>query len=225
MSSMKALVLGGKGDIGAAVCQRLRQAGHQVLAVGRDDFDLTSSTQIASFFETHGGDFDLLIHSGGYNVPKNFNALTDEEIRLCIDSNLFGFLDVVRHCCPHWQTRQYGRIVVLSSLYGFMGRRGRLPYVMSKHALNGAVKTLAIELAASGVLVNSVSPGYIATALTYRNNSASDIDKITSGIPLGRMGEPSEIAKVVEFLCSDLNTYINGQDIVVDGGYSIGGFL
>ena len=225
MSSMKALILGGKGDIGAAVADRLRLVGHEVMAVGRDDFDLTNVTQIDSFFESHGGGFDLLIHSGGYNVPKNFDALTDEEIRLCIDSNLFGFLDVVRHCSHHWQARQFGRVVVLSSLYGFMGRRGRLPYVMSKHALNGAVKTLAIELAASGVLVNSVSPGYIATALTYRNNSISDIDKITSGIPLGRMGAPSEIAKVVEFLCSDLNTYINGQDIVVDGGYSIGGFL
>jgi len=203
----------------------LRQVGHEVLAVGRDDFDLTNTSQIGSFFENHGRNFDLLIHSGGYNVPKNFAALTDEEIRISIDSNLLGFLDVVRSCCPHWQARQYGRVVVLSSLYGFLGRRGRLPYVMSKHALNGAVKTLAIELAPSGVLVNSVSPGYIATALTYRNNSASDLDKITSSIPVGRMGEPTEIAKVVEFLCSDLNTYINGQDIVVDGGYSIGGFM
>lgn len=222
---MKALILGGKGDIGAAIADRLRLVGHEVMAVGRDDFDLTNSNQIDSFFESRGRDFDLLIHSGGHNVPKSFDVLTDKEMRLCIDSNLFGFLDVVRHCSPHWQSKHYGRVVVLTSLYGFMGRRGRLPYVISKHALNGAVKTLAIELAAYGVLVNSVSPGYIATALTYRNNSANDIDKITSGIPVGRIGEPLEIAKVVEFLCSDLNTYINGQDIVVDGGYSIGGFL
>jgi 3-oxoacyl-[acyl-carrier protein] reductase len=99
-----------------------------------------------------------------------------------------------------------------------------LPYVLSKHALNGAVKTLAIELGPSGVLVNSVSPGYIATPLTYRNNSKQDLEKLVAGIPLGRLGEPHEIAKVVEFLCSDLNTYINGQDLVVDGGFSVGGF-
>lgn len=222
---MRALVLGGKGDIGRAVTERFRQVGHEVFAVGRDDFDLTNAKQIADFFESHGSDFDLLIHSGGYNVPKNFEVLTEEEIRISLDSNLFGFLDVVRRCCQRWQTNRYGRIVVLSSLYGFLGRRGRLPYVMSKHALNGAVKTLAIELAAYGVLINSVSPGYIKTRLTYRNNTANDIEKISSSIPMGRMGDPSEIAKVVEFLCSDLNTYINGQDIVVDGGYSIGGFL
>lgn len=221
---MKALVLGGRGAIGQAIAERLAEVGHEVVPVGRQDFDLTEVSQIDGFFQRSKADFDFLIHSGGYNIPKTFDTLTDAEIRRSLDANLFGFLDVARYCMPHWKARQNGRIVVLSSLYGFLGRRGRLPYVMSKHALNGAVKTLAIELAPYGVLVNSVSPGYIATALTYRNNSSQDIEKLVADIPQGRMGEPSEIAKVVEFLCSDLNTYINGQDLVVDGGFSIGGF-
>lgn len=222
---MKVLILGGKGDIGQAITERMFDVGHEVRTVGRQDFDLTDSDQIDRFFQITGAqEVDLLIHAGGYNIPKTFFDLTDEEIRRSLDANVFGFLDVVRHCMPYWKTKRKGRIVVLSSLYGFLGRRGRLPYVMSKHALNGAVKTLAIELASLGVLVNSVSPGYIATSLTYRNNAAQDIEKLVAGIPLGRMGDPSEIAKVVEFLGSDLNTYITGQDIVVDGGFSVGGF-
>jgi len=221
---MRALVLGGKGAIGQAVSDCLTAAGHAVVPVGRQDFDLSDPEQIIKFFQVNKANFDLLVHAGGHNVPKTFDSLTDVEIRYALDANLHGFLDVVRHCIPHWKSNQFGRVVVLSSLYGTLGRSGRLPYVLSKHALNGAVKTLAIELGPSGVLVNSVSPGYIATPLTYRNNSKQDLEKLVAGIPLGRLGAPHEIAKVVEFLCSDLNTYINGQDLVVDGGFSVGGF-
>ena len=221
---MRALVLGGKGAIGQAVSSRLTVAGHTVFAVGRQEFDLSDSAQIAKYFQSNVPSFELLVHAGGHNIPKTFDVLTDVEIRRALDANLHGFLDVVRHCLDYWKSQQFGRIVVLSSLYGTLGRSGRLPYVLSKHALNGAVKTLAIELGPFGVLVNSVSPGYIATPLTYRNNSQRDLEKLVTGIPLGRLGEPDEIAKVVEFLCSDLNTYINGQDLVVDGGFSVGGF-
>jgi 3-oxoacyl-[acyl-carrier protein] reductase len=95
---------------------------------------------------------------------------------------------------------------------------------MSKHALNGAVKTLAIELASHGVLVNAISPGYIGTKMTYKNNSPETISKLVSGIPLGRLGYPEDIAEVASFLCSPKNRYLTGQDLVVDGGFSVGGF-
>jgi 3-oxoacyl-[acyl-carrier protein] reductase len=221
---VKALVLGGKGAIGKAIVSRLADSGYEVTAAGRDDFDLTNDDEISSFFGDRRADFDVLVHSGGCNTPKIFESLTDDEIRHSLEANLFGFLRVARHCIPHLKINGKGRIVVISSLYGFLGRRGRLPYVMSKHALNGVVKTLAIELGPFGVLVNSVSPGYIATPLTYRNNSSEDIEKIVNSIPVGRLGAPADIARVVEFLCSAQNTYINGQDIVVDGGFSSGGF-
>jgi NAD(P)-dependent dehydrogenase (short-subunit alcohol dehydrogenase family) len=224
MAKKKVLVLGGRGAIGSAIVDHFNELRYEVISVGRQEFDLTDYSQIENYFLIMPSNFDILIHSGGFNVPKTFEDLSDHEIRHSLDANLMGFLKVVRHCLPHWKEKSAGRVVALSSLYGSFGRRGRLPYVMSKHALNGAVKTLAIELAAFGVLVNSVSPGYIATELTYRNNQPHEIDKLTAGIPLGRFGDPSEIAKVVEFLCSDQNTYINGHDLVVDGGYSIGGF-
>jgi NAD(P)-dependent dehydrogenase (short-subunit alcohol dehydrogenase family) len=221
---MRALVLGGKGDIGSAITQKLSLSGVEVIGTGRADFDLANSNQIAGYFRENGNQFDILIHSGGLNNPKTFEELTDAQIRESLDANVLGFLDVVRELTPYWKKSRFGRILVISSLYGFLARKGRLPYVMSKHALNGAVKTLAIELAPYGILVNALSPGYIATKLTYKNNSTETIERLISGIPVGRMGTPEDVAEVASFLCSPSNQYINGQDIVVDGGYSIGGF-
>lgn len=221
---MRALILGGKGDIGSAITQRFVAAGIEAIGVGRSEFDLTNPSEIDAYFLKNGNQFDILVHSGGLNHPKVFEELTEKEIRQSLDANVHGFLQVVRCTLPYWKENGYGRILVISSLYGFLARKGRLPYVMSKHALNGVVKTLAIELAPSGVLVNALSPGYIATKLTFQNNSAETVNRLVSGIPLGRMGDPGDIAEVALFLCSDLNRYINGQDIVVDGGYSAGGF-
>lgn len=221
---MKALVIGGRGDIGSAISCDLKRFVSEVVAVGRSDFDLANPEQIKAFFNEVPPAFDIIVHSGGLNHPKRFEDLTDKEIRESLDANVLGFLDVVRLNLPHWKQREFGRIVVISSLYGFLGRRGRLPYVMAKHALNGVVKTLAIELANSGVLVNSVSPGYIETKLTRKNNGPEIIKKFEEAIPLGRLGVPDDIAKLVSFLCSPDNQYLTGQDIVVDGGYSAGGF-
>ena len=221
---MRALILGGKGDIGSAITQKLSSDGVQATGVGRAQFDLTNVAQIDDYFDAHGSEFEILVHSGGLNHPKIFEELTDQEIRTSLDANLHGFLHVVRRLLPYWKQAGYGRMLVISSLYGFLARRGRLPYVMSKHALNGAVKTLAIELASYGVLVNSLSPGYIATKLTYQNNTEEAIARLVAGIPVGHMGDPTDIAEVAAFLCSSKNRYINGQDIVVDGGFSAGGF-
>jgi len=221
---MRALILGGKGDIGSAITQKLSSDGVQATGVGRAQFDLTNPAQIDNYFDVHGSEFEILVHSGGLNHPKIFEELTDQEIRTSLDANLHGFLHVVRRLLPYWKQAGYGRMLVISSLYGFLARRGRLPYVMSKHALNGAVKTLAIELASYGVLVNSLSPGYIATKLTYQNNTEEAIARLIAGIPVGHMGDPTDVAEVAAFLCSSKNRYINGQDIVVDGGFSAGGF-
>lgn len=224
MECTRALILGGKGEIGSAISDKLTQMGTLTTAVGREDFDLTRASEIDKFFAREGSNFHILVHAAGYNVPKSFELLTDDEIQESISANLLGFLRVVRHCLPFWRVKQSGRLVAISSLYGFLGRSGRLPYVVSKHGLSGAIKTLAIELASIGVLVNSVSPGYIETDLTLRNNSAEKINTLMTGIPLRRFGQPDEVAEVVRFLSSPANTYITGQDLVVDGGFSIGGF-
>lgn len=220
MSSV--LVLGGTGDIGQAIVNELAGQAHTVTSVGSQLMNLSSPGQIDEFMRDKN--FDILVHSAGQNVIGPLEQRSIADIESAIQSNLVGFLRVVKKLIPYWQNQQRGKIVVISSLYGFTARRGRMPYAISKHGLIAAVKTLAIELAQYGVLTNAVSPGYINTKMTSKNNSAETIAKLITGIPQGRMGTPEEIAKVVGFLVSDHNTYINGQDIVVDGGYSIGGF-
>jgi 3-oxoacyl-[acyl-carrier protein] reductase len=217
------LVLGGRGDIGSAIAQAFAERGDDVVATGRAELELSRPDSINSFFSRSEPRFDVVVHSAGLNNPKPFTSLTAEEIELSLQVNLHGFLRVLKHADPH--LRQHGgHILVISSLYGFLARRGRLPYVVSKHALMGAVKTLAIELAPHRILVNALSPGFVMTKMTTKNNSPETIARLQSGIPVGRLATPREIAEIGYFLCSRGNTYITGQDIVVDGGYSIGGF-
>jgi NAD(P)-dependent dehydrogenase (short-subunit alcohol dehydrogenase family) len=216
------LILGGRGDIGSAVAKRFSDAGQQVLVVGRADFDLTNPESIHDWFERPHPPIGILIHSAGLNYPKRFDELNDEEIKECFAANVEGFLQVARRAIPDLAAQQ-GRIVVLSSIFGFLSRVGRLPYAMSKHALIGIVKTLALELADDGVLVNAVSPGYIDTRLTRANNDVATIARLTSAVPLRRLGTPEDVAEVVYFLGSANNRYITGQDVVVDGGFSIDG--
>jgi 3-oxoacyl-[acyl-carrier protein] reductase len=216
------LVLGGRGDIGSAITNRFVRAGHHVLPVGRADFDLTQPESIDIWFDRPHSPIGVLIHSAGLNHPKRFAELTDAEIRECFAANVEGFLQVTRRAIPELVALQ-GRIVVLSSIFGFLSRIGRLPYAMSKHALVGVVKTLALELAEEGVLVNAVSPGYIDTSLTRANNDDATIARLTSSVPLRRLGAPEDVAEVVYFLGSPHNRYVTGQDVVVDGGFSIDG--
>jgi len=217
------LVLGGRGDIGSAICERFRERGDDVRATGRAEIDLGSPDSIERYFAHASRDCDVLVHSAGLNNPKTFADLSAEEIAASLQVNVQGFLSVLKQVEAGLRA-QRGRVLVISSLYGFLARRGRLPYVLAKHALVGAVKTLAIELASDGVLVNALSPGFVLTKMTTKNNSPETIKRFEAGIPLGRLGTPREIAVVSDFLCSPDNTYITGQDIVVDGGFSIGGF-
>ncbi len=222
MRGSAVLVLGGHGDIGRAIAKRFGDDGREVLAVGRAEFDLTDMESIDRWFDLRHPPIEVLVHSAGLNHPKLFMDLSDEEITACYSANVEGFLRVVRRVMPDL-VQSRGRVVVLSSIFGFLSRVGRLPYAMSKHALIGVVKTLALECAPDQVLVNAVSPGYIDTSLTRANNDASTIARLEAAIPLGRMGTPDEIAELVYFLGSEANRYVTGQDFVVDGGFSIDG--
>lgn len=221
--SRKVLILGGRGDIGTAMAEMFRQRGDRVVATGRAEMDLADPAAIDGFFGANAADFDVVVHSAGLNNPKIFAELSSEEIALSLQVNVQGFLQVLKHIEPYLRAHG-GRVLVISSLYGFLSRRGRLPYSISKHGLIGAVKTLAIELGPHGVLVNALSPGFVMTKLTTKNNNPEMIEKMRGWIPAGRLGTPREIAEVAWFLCSPANTYINGADIVVDGGFSVGGF-
>ena len=116
--------------------------------------------------------------------------------------------------------QNFGRIVG-SSIFSFLSREGRASYATSKAGLLGLTRTAAVEWAAKNVLVNAVSPGYVDTALTRKNNTPERIAQILETIPARRMASVEEIAEVVYFLSSRQNSYLTGQNIVVDGGFSL----
>ncbi|MGH9088566.1 MAG: SDR family NAD(P)-dependent oxidoreductase [Acidimicrobiales bacterium] len=217
-----ALVLGGHGAIGTAITTRFEAAGYDVVATGRKDLDLTDAESINRWFERSHPPLGVLVHSAGINFPKPFMELSEDEIAATYETNVSGFLRVTRLAIPDLVAAK-GRVVVISSIFGFLSRVGRLPYSASKHALVGIVKSLALELAPDGVLVNAVSPGYIDTRLTWQNNDAETVHRLESAIPMRRMGTATEVAEVVYFLGSRQNGYVTGQDVVVDGGLSVDG--
>jgi len=114
----------------------------------------------------------------------------------------------------------YGRIVNITSIWSTITRPGRSLYALTKSGIVGLTRTLAVELAESNILVNAVAPGFTMTELTASTNTPEEIGKITGMIPIKRMALPEEIANLVLFLCSDLNSYLTGQNIVIDGGYT-----
>jgi 3-oxoacyl-[acyl-carrier protein] reductase len=217
------LILGGSGAIGCAIGERLRKDA-MVYSASSKDVDLSNPESVEEFIEsTSHVNFDTVIHSAGLNVVGNFEYSEQSNIKKSVEANLLGFLPIVDHCIPYWQKTGTGRLVIISCLYSQFARRGRLPYVISKHGLLGAVKTLSIEFA-PWCLVNAVAPGYIDTPMTRKNNPPNIIEEIESNIPMGKLGNPDQVARAVEFLASEDNTYITGQEIIVDGGYSAGGF-
>ena len=121
---------------------------------------------------------------------------------------------------PGMKARGWGRVVNISSIFGVVTKERRGAYSAVKAGLNGLTRTAAVELAPFGVLVNSVCPGYVATDLTRQNNSPADLEKIAATIPAGRLAEPEEIARFVAWLCGEANTYLTGQTILVDGGFT-----
>lgn len=215
------LILGGTGDIGQAIAAKFIE--DRVLAVGQRSCDLNDRDSVEQFLDTNGP-WDIIIHCAGYNNPKQLELDDIAQIEKNIRINVTGFLPIVQKNIGYWKTVNSGKLIIIGSLYSIFGRQGRLSYSASKHALLGITRTLSIELAKYNVAVNSVSPGYIMTKMTTKNNSADLIRQLENNIPLKRLGQPEEVANLVHYLAKQSDTYLTGQNIVIDGGYSAGGF-
>ena len=133
--------------------------------------------------------------------------------------NLKAPFAIMREISRKMKKNQYGRIVNISSIFGVISKAKRSIYTTTKFGLRGLTVTAAIELAPYKVLVNSVSPGFVLTELTKRMLSEEEIKALSGQVPLGRFAEVDEISRIVLFLASSLNTYLTGQNIVVDGGF------
>jgi len=215
-----ALVTGASRGIGAAIAAQLKSDGCKVLTPTRSEMDLTSSASIEQYLAALEEDIDILVNNAGIN---NIAPLHETELSNVTDTfqvNLLAAFQLGQFLSRGMKERKYGRIVNISSLWGVVARSGRISYAMSKTAINGLTRSMAVELASSNVLVNSVAPGFVLTDLTRQNNSPDEIEKISRMIPAQRLATPEEIANVIVFLCSKKNTYMTGQTIIVDGGYT-----
>jgi 3-oxoacyl-[acyl-carrier protein] reductase len=162
---------------------------------------------------------DVCVNNAGINRIAEVEATRPEDWDDVMAVNLRAPYLVTRAIAPVMKQNRYGRIVNIASIFGVISKPRRSLYSMSKFGLRGLTVAAALELARFGVLVNSVSPGFVITDLTERILSPDEIEQLTAQVPVGRFAEAAEIARVVLFLASRENTYLTGQNIVVDGGF------
>lgn len=220
MAQRTALVTGGSRGIGVAIADALREQGAEVLTPGRNELDLADSASVQAWLAAHGGTLDIVVNNAGINVLDDLESITPENWAQMVQVNLTAPLQILQGVAPSMKDRGWGRIVNISSIFGVVTKERRGAYSMVKSGLNGLTRTAAVELAPSGILVNSVCPGYVATDMTRQNNPPDVIKQIEATIPAGRLAEPAEIARFVAWLCSEENTYLTGQTLLVDGGFT-----
>ncbi len=215
-----ALVTGGSRGIGFAIAQRLADDGFSVLAPSRAEMDLSSKASVDAYVQSLSQAVHVLVNAAGINRIAALHQITDLDMEETLQTNLIGPFRLTRAVAVRMIENGFGRIVNVSSIWTIVGKSGRASYAISKTALNGMTRSLAVELAPFNILVNAVAPGVVLTDMTRQNNTDAELQDIADAIPLRRLAKPEEIAEVTAFLCSERNTYITGQTIIVDGGYT-----
>jgi acetoacetyl-CoA reductase len=207
---MKILVTGGARGIGKAIVDKFNNNGHNVYYPTRDELNLSNPIDLKD------REFDIIINNAGINPIKPISEINDDCV---IRVNYLSHFDIVKQCLPYMVNQKYGRIINIGSIWIDIAKSGRLAYSVSKNALHSLTKSLTAEYAQYNILSNTISPGFILTDLTTQNNTKEELDAISNRIPIKRLGYPEEIANLVYTLTVD-NTYISGQNIKIDGGYS-----
>jgi 3-oxoacyl-[acyl-carrier protein] reductase len=207
---MDVLVTGGSRGIGKAIVDYFECNGHTVYAPTRSELDLAGAIQLSS------PNFDIVINNAGVNILKSISDITDSMVWKI---NYEAAFSIVQQCLPYMASKGYGRIINIGSIWIDLAKPMRASYSASKSALHALTKSITAEYAGQGVLANTISPGFIATDLTYQNNTEEQIETIKNNIPVRRLGYPHEVAKLVYQMTID-NTFISGQNIIIDGGYT-----
>lgn len=236
-----ALVSGGTGGIGAAICLRLADSGYRVatnyrneekaqkwrakcleqgyeIAIYQADVsNFDESQALIKRIEDEHGPVDVLVNNAGITRDTTFRKMTLDHWNAVMDINLDSVFNMTRPVIEGMIDRGFGRVINISSVNGQKGQFGQTNYSAAKAGMHGFTKALAQEVARKGVTVNTVSPGYIGTEMVMAVPEEIR-NKIIAGIPVGRLGKPEEIANVVNFLASEEAGFITGANISINGG-------
>ena len=234
----RALVTGGSGAIGAAICRRLAADGcHVIVHANRNhiraeavvaeiitaggsaeavSFDVTERAAASAMLEAllDTGPIQILVNNAGIHADAVFPGMSAEQWHGVVDVSLNGFFNVTQPLTLPMLRTRWGRIVNISSVAAIAGNRGQVNYSAAKGALHAASKSLALELATRGITVNAVAPGIITSEMSA---GAFDVDAIKRLVPMQRAGTPEEVADLVAFLASEQAAYISGQVISING--------
>ncbi len=249
LRGMKAIVTGGTKGIGAAITEEFLSLGADVFIVARSEIDLNARVDewtskgwqvrgiagdvgearvreaVISRAEKHWGKLDILVNNAGTNIRKKSPAYTDEEIDLVMRTNLTSAFDLCRKAYPLLKSAGSGSIVNVASVAGVTGVGTGGPYAMSKAALMQMTRTLAAEWGPDGIRVNAIAPWYIRTPLAAGVLGRPEyLSAVIARTPMGRVGDPEEVAGAAAFLCMGASSYITGACLPVDGGFLASGF-
>ena len=235
----RALVTGGSGGLGSAICRRLAADGFHVIVHANANldraeqvvaeivangggaqtiaFDVADAGSSRSAIEAllHDGPVQVVVNNAGVHDDAPLAGMSDAQWKRVIDISLHGFFHVTQPLLLPMARKRWGRIVSVSSIAAVIGNRGQANYAAAKSALHGATKSLAREMASRGITANVVAPGVIRGGMA--DDTFSD-EVIKQMVPAARAGTPEEVAALVGFLCSDAAGYINGQVIGINGG-------
>lgn len=241
LTGKTALVTGGTGGIGAAVCKQLAESGAKVATNYRNEekaqafkkemqdagldvhiyqVDVTDTEgcrKMVENIENDVGPIDIIVNNAGITKDTTLRKMTKEQWDQVMRINLDSLYNICQPVVEGMTSRGWGRIVNISSINGQKGQIGQTNYSTTKAGMHGFTMSLAQEVARKGVTVNSVSPGYIATDMVMAVPEEIR-EKIIAQIPVGRLGTPEEIAAIITFICSDHAGFITGADISVNGG-------